>query len=252
MKKLHLILCCAVAAFCVLAAGCRHHSRREPRQITVRGVAEIKVPPDHVVVRTRVVTLDKDIEKSQADNDTKVKQTLGFVKKLGVEARDISTEYARLEPKYRRRRDEEPVFEGYEASKSITVTLRDLSKYDRLISGLLKQGVNRVSGITFKSSKEIEHRVKARIQAIKAARAKAKYLAEQMDMSVGHPLWINEFQQSASTRGSWANGRNWASNAGSMAPSSSSSAEADAKHGTIAPGSITIRAWIEAGFELRH
>ncbi len=252
MKKLHPILCCAVAACCVFAAGCRHHSRREPRQITVRGVAEIKVPPDHVVVRTRIVTLDKDIEKSQADNDTKVKQTLDFVKKLGVEARDIGTEYARLEPKYHRRRDEERVFKGYEASKSITVTLRDLSKYDRLISGLLKRGVNRVSGITFKSSDEIEQRVKARIQAIKAARAKARYLAEQMDMNVGHPLWINEFQQSSPTWGSGANIGNYASNAFRTAPSSSDRAEADAKLGTIAPGSITIRAWIEAGFELRR
>ena len=220
--------------------ACRH---KEPREITVRGVAEVIVPPDYVTVNVRVVTLDMDLAKAQADNDTAVKAALAFVDELGIEAKDLSTSYVSLGPKWRRVRDEESVFEGYEASKSITVKLRDLTKYDELLSGMLKLGVNRISGISFGSSDELEKRREARILAINAAREKAEYLASQLGQKVGPPLWIAEFKKESFGPPPMSNVAYY----GRAEPE----AQADNKLGTIAPGSITIRAQIEASFELK-
>ncbi len=244
MKALRLAGWLSVAIVCALVSGCAAVSNNETvREITVMGVAEVMVPPDFVTVSTRVVTLDKDVRKAQAENDARVKAVLALVEKLGVESHDVRTSYASLRTKERREENKPPVFEGYEAVKSITVVLRDMSKYDELISAVLEAGVNRISSVSFGSTEEIEKRKKARLLAIKAAREKAEYLASRLGQKVGKPLWIAEFRRETPTWGSFA-----ANAAYFYRPERE--AKADTKGGTIAPGSTTIRAQAEVSFEL--
>lgn len=229
----------------MIVAGCCPMRRRGPREITVRGVAEVVVPPDFVRVEASVVTLDKDVETAQTQNREKVKAVLAFVRKLGVEAKDIGTQYTSLQRKEERLRDKPPEFLGYEATNSIRVKLRDMAKYDELIAGVIKLGVNRIGGIDFGSTDEIEKRKEARLLAIKAARAKAEYLAAALGQRVGRPLWISEFRRQPQ---SWG-GSNYVSNAAIFSPSGALG-EADAEQGSIAPGSQTIRAEVEVSFLL--
>lgn len=227
-----------------LACGCATVPENAGlREITVRGVAEVVVPPDFVTVSTRVVTLDKDVRKAQAENDQRVKAVLALVEKLGVEPRDLRTGYVSLRTKERREENKPPVFEGYEAVKNITVVLRDMTKYDELISAMLEAGVNRISSVSFGSSDEIEKRREARLLAIKAAREKAEYLAGQLGQRVGKPLWIAEYRKETPMWGSFA------TNAAYFYRPERE-AKADQKRGTIAPGSSTIRAQVEVSFEL--
>jgi len=228
----------------VLLSGCGSLQQNAVREITVLGTAEVVVPPDYVTIRTRVVTLDMDVEKAQAENDEKVKAVLSMVEELGVAPDDVRTAYVSLRPKERREGKKPPVFEGYEASKSITVVLRDMTKYDQLLSGMLKLGVNRITGISFGSLKEIEKRREARILAVKAAREKAEYLAAEFGQKVGKPLWIAEFRRQRDT---WLSA---GSNIKFYDYASDREAKADTKQGTIAPGSITIRSQVEASFAL--
>ena len=250
MRVRSLVICGGVAV-ALLLCGCTTNvedlyrygvEQPKPREITVRGVAEVVVPPDYVEVRTQVVTLDKDLAKSQAENDEQVKAVLDLVRKMGIAPDDVSTGYTSLGPKEHRVRDQAPVFLGFEATKSITVKLRDLSKYEALISGMLELGVNRITGVSFRSSEELEKRKQARVLAIRAAREKAEYLAEQLGQKVGRPLWVAEFRRETPRMPGWSNT--------SFVPSPGGDAKADSEQGTIAPGSITIRAQIEASFEL--
>jgi uncharacterized protein YggE len=39
------------------------------------------------------------------------------------------------------------------ATQTIEILLRDLSKYDELMEGLVDQGINRIDAVTFQSSK---------------------------------------------------------------------------------------------------
>ncbi len=242
LMVLGILLCGYVVGQGALGGRGSQSRDAEPREITVRGVAEVIVPPDFVTMDTRVVTLDMDLTKSQAENDEKVKAVLALIDELGIEPKDVRTSYASLGPKERRERDKPPVFEGYEASKSITVVLRDLSQYEGLLSGMLKLGVNRVSGIKFGATDEIEKRREARILAVRAAREKAEYLARELGQKVGQPLWVAEFKResfgpSPMSNAAFFSGREV-------------EAETDSELGTIAPGSITVRAQIEASFEL--
>lgn len=239
MGRARVVACCAIA---LLAVGCHPPGARKPREITVRGVAEVIVPPDFVTVRTSVVTLDKDVEKAQTANDRKVKAVLAFVRGLGVEAKDIRTQYTSLGRKERRERDKPPEFLGYEAANTISVHLRDMAKYDELVAGVIKLGVTRISGIEFGAANETEKRREARLLAITAAREKAEYLAAAVGQSVGKPLWISEVGRRQPGWGmpSWSN----------AAVAYEPRAEADTEQGTLAPGSKTIRAQVEVSFLL--
>lgn len=243
MKSSALVLCSCIAVLSMLLSGCASLQQNRTREITVRGVAEVVVPPDYVTIGARVVTLDMDIEKAQAENDEKVRAVLSLVDGLGIAPKDVRTAYVSLRPKERRQENKPPVFEGYEASKSIKVVLRDMTKYEQLLSGMLKLGVNRITGISFGSSKEIEKRREARILAIKAAREKAEYLAAELGQEVGKPLWIAEFRRErVPWDAPWSNVKSY------YAPDRE--AKADTEVGTIAPGSITIRSQVEASFAL--
>ena len=251
MRVKSLVVGCGVLLGAALLCGCVAGSEplrsghsvepEKPREITVRGVAEVVVPPDYVQVHTQVVTLDKDLGKSQSDNDEKVRAVLDLVHKMGIAPDDVSTGYTSLGPKEHRLRDEPPVFVGYEATKSISVKLRDLSKYEALVAGMLELGVNRITGVSFCTSEETEKRKEARILAIKAAQEKAEYLAAQLGQKVGRPLWVSEYRPEPVER-PWESNVAWRAGGGP--------AEADTTAGTIAPASITIRAQVEASFEL--
>jgi len=242
MRHMGMVVGCAMLA---LIAACAPPGSRPPREITVRGVAEVIVPPDFVTVRASVVTLDKDVAKAQAENDRRVKAVLDFVRKLGIEAKDIRTEYTSLARKEREQRDKPPIFEGYQATNSISVKLHDVAKYDELIAGVIQLGVTRIRGIDFGATNETEKRREARLLAIKAAREKAEYLAAAIGQKVGRPLWISEMPRQ---RRQWG-APSWSNASFSYAPSGGR-AEADTEQGTLAPGSKTIRAQIEASFLL--
>ena len=234
-----------LAVLAGLLAGCSNTESQPPREITVRGVAEVTIPPDHVSVSTNVVTLDMDLAKAQAENDRRVRDVLAFIKDLGIKADDVSTGYASLYPKERQERDNPPVFEGYEASKRISVKLRDMTKYDELIAGMLGLGVNRIDGISFESAEEIKKRREARLLAVEAAKEKAGYLAQKLGQKVGKPLWIAEFRKETPQWGGSLAFSNAAVFSRSEAP-----ALADTAQRSLAPCSITIRGEVEVCFEL--
>src|SRR5579872_1405627 len=108
-------------------------------RITVKGEAEVKVVPDQVLYALSVQTNDMDIDKARADNDSKVTAVLAMVRKLGVAEKDLQTDYINVEPRYEYR-DKKQEFVGFYVTKNITVTLRDISKSDKLLTDALHLG----------------------------------------------------------------------------------------------------------------
>ena len=50
----------------------------------------------------------------------------------------------------------------------------DLSKYDKLMSGLVSSGINSINGVSFSSSKMEEYEAEARKKAVLDAKQKAE------------------------------------------------------------------------------
>ena len=169
--------------------------------ITVSGQAEMRVPPDEVVFTLVVESVDKDVMAAKKKTDESVKQVFALARDNKVNTDDVQTSYISVEPKYNtdgleygdERRSVKRVFLGYEVSKTIAIRLKDISRFDPLLSDVLKAGVTKVSNVEFRDSQIRKHRDQARAMAIRAAQEKANLLAREIgEQSVRHTQSLKE------------------------------------------------------------
>lgn len=211
--------------------------------ITVSGQAEINVTPDMAVFNLEVETLDKDLTKAKALNDESVRKTLAMAKTYNIAPADIQTSYISVDTRYSEHETGKPrVFLGYEVSKSIVLTLRDMSRIESLLSDVIKAGVNKVEGIDFRTTQIRQHKDRARQMAIKAAQEKAIALTKEIGQTIGKAYSITE----EGTRDGGSSSNSFTANTSSSVSGDYSDAE-----GTIAIGQITVTARVTVSFELK-
>lgn len=219
-----------------------------PRTISTSGEADVKVVPDEVTLTLGVETSDKDLETAKNQNDARVKRILAVAKEAGIDPRQMKTDYLSLEPRYDSRNNER-IFLGYWVRKSLTITLRDVSKFEDVLSRSLAAGANYVHGVDFRTTELRKHRDRARSMAIKAAQQKAIDLAAELGQKVGKPRSIQEGGSGwYSGYGSW-----WGSHWGNYASQNAvqnAGAMSSSEEGPLALGQISVRASVSVTFEL--
>ncbi len=224
-------------------------SSQETRRVTVTGEAQVRVVPDEVILSLGVETWDKNLNVAKSRNDEIVKRVLALAGRYGIEPEHVQTDYLGVEPRYRDGYYEDRDFVGYFVHKTIVITLRDLSRFEEVLSASLEAGVNYVHGIEFRTTELRQHRDQARALAIKAAKEKAVALAGELGQQVGDPLTIQEEQGGWwSSYGAWWGSR-WG---GAMTQNviqevGGASALADS---SVAPGQIEVTARVTVSFEL--
>jgi hypothetical protein len=112
-----------------------------PRLITVWGDAEINVAPDKVTLALGVDTWDKDLDTSTKRNDERIREVLRLLSSHQIPSADIQTSYMEVEPTYETRYDKrnnptEKVLTGYRVQKTVVVTVKDLSKFEEVLSAV--------------------------------------------------------------------------------------------------------------------
>ena len=165
----------------------------EPGIITVTGEAEVRVVPDEVILTLGVETWDAYLKSAKSQNDERVKEVLRIAQAYGVEARHIQTDHISIEPRYEDNYEKKDLI-GYFVRKTIVITLKDISKFDDLLTSVIDADVNYVHRIQFRTTELRKYRDEARALAIKAAQEKANALAGELGQSVGKPRTINEEQ----------------------------------------------------------
>lgn len=215
--------------------------------ITVSGQAEVRVPPDEIVFTLSVESVDKDMLAAKNKTDSSVREVLAIARRNNVKDEDVQTSYISVEPKYNiddldyeQRRGVKREFVGYQVSKTIAVRLRDIARFDGLLSDVLKAGVTRVRNVEFRDSQIRKHRDQARAMAIRAAQEKARLLAGEIGQAVGPAYSIAEISGDYSPR---AMNQNVAGVAGTLSDRESESA--------IAPGLISVTAHVTVSFRLQ-
>jgi uncharacterized protein YggE len=222
---------------------------QEPRRITVSGEAEVRVVPDEVILTLGVETWNKNLDVAKSQNDEIVKKVLTLTAEYGIKPEHVQTDYVSIEPRYRDGYYEPSDFIGYFVHKTIVITVQDLSKFEDLLSGALKAGVNYVQGIEFRTTELRQHRDEARALAIQAAKEKAIALAGELGQKVGDPLTIQEEQSGWwSSYGAWWGSR-WggAMTQNVIQEAGGASVLADS---SLAPGQIEVNAGVTVSFEL--
>ncbi len=223
-------------------------SSEELRLITVSGDAEVRIVPDEVIITLAVETWDEDLNLAKGENDLRVQRVMRLIQSYGVQRQHIQTDHISIEPHYR---DEyaKNDFIGFFVRKTIVVTLRDISRFEELLTGVLNEGVTHVHGIQFRTTELRKYRDEARALAIRAAREKAVALAGELGQEVGEPQSIYEDR---SGWWSWYNswwGTRWG---GGMAQNVIQETDGSAwgEDGALALGQITVNARVTVSFKL--
>ena len=217
----------------------------EPRLITTSGDADVKVMPDRIEFTLGIETRDKDLMVAKKQNSERLKKTMAMLHKLGIDNKHIQTDYISIDPHYNWSHSITP--EIYVVSKTLAISLRELSKFEALLTSVLQAGVNHVHSIDFRTNDLRKHRDRARAMAIRAARDKAVALAKELGQKVGRPHTIR-----VDANNWWGPRRWWGSRYAGQSQNIAQAAGpgGPSETGGLSLGQITVSASVTVSFEL--
>jgi hypothetical protein len=169
-------------------------AEKTPRTLTVTGTAEVTVKPDICYMSFSINTenVKKAIEAYRMNNETSDK-VRSAVKSAGIEDKDIQTTNYSIAPQYRwDDKTKKRIFEGYTVNHTLSVSVRNLEKVSDILDAAVTSGASEVSGINFTVENPKKYTAGARIDAIKAARAKTEVIAKETGVKLLKPLSIKE------------------------------------------------------------
>jgi uncharacterized protein len=187
MKRIVVILSMLLFAF---SSFSQPDKSPYPRTITVTGSAEMEIIPDEIYVQVDLKEYDK---KGQGKiGIDKIKQDfLNTVKTLGIPDSLVSIagyDGNNWNPWWRKKSKKDELY----ASISYQIKLKTSKQVDDLVDRLDDNATQNFFIQRTSSSKMEELRKKLKIEAIKAAKEKAGYLAEAIDERLGVAVTINE------------------------------------------------------------
>ncbi|AWK06691.1 hypothetical protein HYN56_21650 [Flavobacterium crocinum] len=185
MKKLVLFL---TIMFMTMSYG---QEIKQIPLINVNGEGKVKVAPDQVCISATVETKGNNAKDVKKQNDEKMDAVLKFIKKMNVPTADFKTKQVSLNPQY----DYEKKKTSYNATQTVEIVVKDLSKYDELMEGLVQQGINRIDRVSFESSKLTQYQSEARKLAMKDAKVKAEEYVSVLGQKVGKAFTISDNSQ---------------------------------------------------------
>lgn len=185
MKKLILILTMASSSLFA-------QEIKQVPQISVTGEGKIKVIPDEARITVSIENTSKEAAEAKKANDIVVDNVLKLIKKEGIATTDFQTQRMNLYQNY----DYNTKKKNYVANQTISIHLKDLSKYDDLMMKLVDTGINGIQGVEFMSSKIKDLEKQARKNALLDAKSKAEdYVSVLVGQKLGKVLLISDNSQ---------------------------------------------------------
>lgn len=169
-------------------------------KISVSGLSEMSVTPDEAEIYLTVTTENKDPKLAQEQNTIVSKEVIEALKAQGILAENIETLNYRLNEKYdydyyylnaEEKKEAEKI---YEASHSIKVKTKDLTKIGSYVNTAITAGANGIDSVNYilSDEKEAEVRAQALEKAITAGTDKAKSMTKTMNVRLGKVITLTE------------------------------------------------------------
>jgi uncharacterized protein YggE len=224
------------------------------RSVQVSGVAVVNVTPDRALIKLGVQSNGRSAKEAQAKNSATITQVVKALTSLGIEQKDIATDWYTIEPLYE---DYDSLtIKGYRIHNIVEVTMRDATQSNDAMIAAFQAGANQVVDVQFYTSELRKYRDQARELAMKAAQEKADALSSAAGAEVGCILTITENTQSNFYGGGWW-WYGYGSNQNLMtqnviqnaAPTGGEASTLD--DGPLSAGQISVRAEVVASFGLK-
>lgn len=181
---------------------------KDVNTITLTGHGQMQAVPDIANISFTITKDGKTVKEAQAAVVVVEKNALDFLKTNKVADKDIQTTNASFNPKYNYTQiicpqvaggpvsydciNKQPVIVGYTAYESINVKLRVPDDAGKIMQGLGTVGVADLNGPNFAIDNEDGLKAQARKKAIDDASTKAKALASDLGVSLGHITSFSE------------------------------------------------------------
>ncbi len=194
MKKI------AVVLVLVLAVALAAAPEKPQRTLAVTGTAEVSVKPDICYISFGVETFHKkSAREAYRSNAELMNAVSAAVKATGIAPKDIQTSSFSVTPQYRYDEDSRRrFFEGYRVYHSLDVDVRDLAKASAVLDAGMDAGATQVNNVNFAVDNPKKYTANARIEAVKAAQAKAQTMADLTGVKLGKPITITESEPGGS------------------------------------------------------
>ncbi|MBP8909281.1 MAG: SIMPL domain-containing protein [Xanthomonadales bacterium] len=185
-----------LAAFAMTAAPGTALAQAAPASdgtlLSVSSRAEARKAPDIATFSAGVVTQAADGNAALRQNAEQMNRVLAAIKAAGVADKDVQTSGISLNPQYRYEENQPPRITGYQASNTVNVKLREVAKMGKVLDALVASGANQVNGPSFGIDDPEPLYDRARLDALKAARARAETYAGALGVRVRRIVSISE------------------------------------------------------------
>jgi hypothetical protein len=166
-------------------------------RITVFGSGSASAAPDRVAVRLGVETMAETASDALSENSEQIEAVINALTEAGIPEEDIQTQTVELRPQYespepRPEQGAQRELVGYVASNVVEVTSDELDGFGELLDAAVQAGANRVEGIRFEVTNQMELLGQAREAAWEDAEAKAQQLADLAGAQLGDVISIDE------------------------------------------------------------
>ena len=168
------------------AAGGASEEQREG--ITVTGVGQVDSVPDEAEFSLGITTKGGTAREALAANSDRMRRLVAALKAAGVAERDIKTQNVSIGPNY----DGETGPDGYSASNTVSVQIRDLDRAGAVLEAASQAGANNVYGPSLTRANREALEAQALERAVENARKRAETLARAADVRLGRVTAIVE------------------------------------------------------------
>jgi uncharacterized protein len=184
----------------LLLLSCQNDSPLAPakfKTIMVKSVGEVETLPDIATFHINLNCLQKSVKASKQCLVDKSNELNSKLLSFGIKQDDILTTSVNMNKSYTWKNNSQ-VFEGYNSSTTIHVTLRDIYKLDQIYTELLENRNLDLSGLAYSHSKLDSLKNEAYTDALKKANVLADKLLAELPASEKEILKIGNVELSAS------------------------------------------------------
>ena len=238
LRPLFLALSLAIASPMTANAQTTNESAIAAPQgtlLSVSATANATRVPDVATISTGVVTQAADANAAMRANAVQMDKVMSAIRAAGIAERDIQTAGINLNPQYKYAENQPPSIVGYQASNTVNVKVRDLSKLGKVLDAFVANGANQINGPSFEVDKPDEAYDEARLAALKQAQARAQTYASALGLQVRRIVSISE---------------GGASLPRPMPMMRAMAADGFAKETSVSPGEASLSVSIDVVFEL--
>ncbi|BCJ91538.1 outer membrane protein [Terrihabitans soli] len=168
-----------------------------PAIFVLSGEGRASATPDLGIINSGVVSEGATAREALDANTAAMAKLIATIKAAGVEDKDVATSGFSVQPRYiySQRKDgtqEPPRITGYEVRNTVTVKVRDLTKFGGILDKAVTEGSNQIDSLSFDIADKTKLYEEARKSALADARAKAELYAAAAGVKLGRLRELSE------------------------------------------------------------